>query len=354
MADDPLTGSSGVRASGAKSTADAKQRTTSAWAREKGETTEKQISIFSWWRCVWYVFLVLGGIGIIVFPAAPDTSQLIWDIFFLLIACWGMWHVWNFAYIYALGKSAEDLREYVLKIDAENEEYRNNIVEASHERKRLEEANKKIAESADRFSKALEVLGNTIEGEDGLKAVSDKYEELIGNSRKMILKRAELAQKEIKLDLDQSTAAEKRQAEVVKSYARDLFVESDKDGSRTISKEEAPVLIKRLKDTLGIEIDFDEELKSGDLMRYDMIDKLRKMADAKLERRIKALEEDYEQKLQLLRETYDEKKENPLDDDMVRAMGVDPKTVPTNLAIRRKKEKKEVKESDEKKEFVDL
>jgi len=46
-------------------------------------------------------------------------------------------------------------------------------------------------------------------------------------SRRQIRERAKLAKQEAKLDFEQRLAREKRQAELIKNYARDLFNEAD-------------------------------------------------------------------------------------------------------------------------------
>ncbi|GAB5369736.1 hypothetical protein AAMO2058_001431200 [Amorphochlora amoebiformis] len=290
-------------------------------ARSSGETVREAIrkgllktNFFSWDKVMWYFFILLAGIGVIVYPAAPNTPQLIWDIFFLIATLAGFWETWNFAYIYALGGSAETLKETFGKIDRENDVYRLNLQTTQRETKRLKAENSRIQESSVRITKALKILG---ESAAGMGALREKYEDILKNGRETIRQRSKLAEEEAKLHYQQQIAREKRQAEVMKSYARDLFNEADADKNHTISASELPKLQQRLKSTLGCTVDFTEELKNGDLKRYQMIEKLRDLSESTLDKRKKTHARMYEQRLAEIKIKYKVDEKDPLHDGMV-------------------------------------
>jgi len=187
----------------------------------------KSTNYWSYDKIFWYASLVLAAIGIIVYPVNEDLDTLIWAIFYLIVALFGMWHVWNYAYLVALGQSAEELRSTVKDLEEQNKIYKQNVENAQKEQHRLDASNEKIKASAEKFSKAVDFLGSAVEEGGGLSLVTSKYKELLDTSRRQIRERAKLAKQEAKLDFEQRLAREKRQAELIKNYARDLFNEAD-------------------------------------------------------------------------------------------------------------------------------
>mmetsp|Transcript_29467 Transcript_29467/g.40917 ORF Transcript_29467/g.40917 Transcript_29467/m.40917 type:complete len:119 (+) Transcript_29467:99-455(+) len=53
----------------------------------------KSTNYWSYDKIFWYISLVLAIIGIIVYPVNEDLDTLIWAIFYLVVALFGMWHV---------------------------------------------------------------------------------------------------------------------------------------------------------------------------------------------------------------------------------------------------------------------
>mmetsp|Transcript_39448 Transcript_39448/g.63178 ORF Transcript_39448/g.63178 Transcript_39448/m.63178 type:complete len:142 (-) Transcript_39448:267-692(-) len=114
------------------------------------------------------------------------------------------------------------------------------------------------------------------------------------------------------------------------------------DRSRSISKKEVPRLQKRLFSTLHISVNFDNELKNkGELMRFDMIEKLRDLADAQLLKKKARLEKKYSKTLKEISSTYDTESENPLSDEVFKAMGIDSEKLP-DLPVEKNTEEKKI------------
>jgi len=93
-----------------------------------------------------------------------------------------MWHVWNYAYIYALGESAEELKMTFQKMKHENDLYRENLDRLEKEEKRLMVQNERVKKSSEKFNKILKALGDDLEGKNGLKAIESRYEDILERS----------------------------------------------------------------------------------------------------------------------------------------------------------------------------
>jgi len=286
----------------------------------------KNTNFLSFDKIFWYCALVLAAIGMVVYPVRPDIPQLIWDIFFLAITLAGLYLTWNYAFMVALGESATELRKTFLRLAKQNDIYKENVKEAKEESERLAASNDRIKESTDKFSNALDILGETIEGENGFKAVTKKYDEMLTRGKRMVKQRAKLAKEEAQLEYQQEVARQKRRFELITNYARDLFNEADVDNSNSISAGEVPQLQARLFETLHIAVDFSNEIQEeGDLKRYVMIEKMRDMAEKRLDSKKKAIEQRYEQKVQEIERKVFAATDEPLGDEVLKYMAPDSK-----------------------------
>jgi len=63
-------------------------------------------------------------------------------------------------------------------------------------------------------------------------------------------------------------------------------------------------------------------------MRFDMIEKLRDLADAQLLKKKARLENKYSKTLKEISSNYDTESDNPLSDDVFKAMGIDSEKLP--------------------------
>ncbi len=315
--------SPGTRATGASAT----QRT-STGSQSSAPPKERVNRVYSADKLFWYAAIGLGVIGVMLYAADSSVSVLIWDIIFLISSLVAAMLTWNYAYMVALGSSAEDLRRVVLKLDKENKVLRQNIRNMNDENDRLRSSNERIAQSSKRFERALSILGDSIQGEDGLGAINDKYSEILRKSRAMIRDRVKIAKQEAKLKFDQELAHQRRIAELIKDYGRDIFAEADKDNSRTITRDELPLLQRKFKEQLNITIDFSQDLEGdGEVTRVEMIDRLRTKADAVLNVKREQLRAAYERELAHIRDTFEKEGVDPLSDAVVAAMGADVKSI---------------------------
>jgi len=120
----------------------------------------------------------------------------------------------------------------------------------------------------------------------------------------MIKSRANIARDQAKLTYQQKDAAEERQKELIKNFSRDLFNESDADHSHALDSKEVKHLCSRLKKTMNITINFDDELKEGDLFRYQMIEKIEELAEKKLKLKKIEHKEHYEKQVKSIDEKF--------------------------------------------------
>mmetsp|Transcript_39450 Transcript_39450/g.63195 ORF Transcript_39450/g.63195 Transcript_39450/m.63195 type:complete len:88 (-) Transcript_39450:267-530(-) len=76
-------------------------------------------------------------------------------------------------------------------------------------------------------------------------------------------------------------------------------------------------------------------------MRFDMIEKLRDLADAQLLKKKARLEKKYSKTLKEISSTYDTESENPLSDEVFKAMGIDSEKLP-DLPVEKNTEEKKI------------